>query len=152
MTLRIETPDHERTLEWINERNITFAELQSVVIQMADVAGYSMIEDLGTHVRTGQTIQSIEAVPIELSETHVAYFVGSRQRGQILRWLDKGRGEVRPKHLTKSGQLGYLRFLTYPEGLVIFTRYSRPTVGIGLIEKAANRAMARVSNIIGTKT
>ncbi len=150
MTLRIETPNHSKTMEWIMNRNITFPQLQSMIIDMADTAGYSMLEDLGSHTRTGQTIQSIESVPVELSESRVAYFVGSRSRGQILRWLDKGRGEVRPKHLTPSGKMGYLRFLTYPEGVIIFTRYSRPTIGIGLIQKAVDRAMSRVSSIIET--
>ena len=147
MELRIETPDHEHVRSWIVSKNITFPQLQSMIIQMCDVAGYSMMEDLGSHTRTGQTIRSIEAVPVELGETRVAYFVGSRIRGNQLRWLDKGRGEVRPKHLTPKGKLGYLRFITR-DGILIFTRYSRPTAGIGLINKAVTQALSRASTII----
>ncbi len=147
MSYTIETPNHGNVVYSVAQRQPTFATLQSVVNRLADVAGYSLLESMQGHNRTGLTVRSIEAWTVAMSTSSYAVAVGSRTRGMQLKWLDRGRGEVRPKHLTKSGELGYLKFVA-KDGATIFTRYCRPTQGVGLMERARGAVQAQAERIL----
>lgn len=151
LNVRIETPDTTKVVDGLEARNISFAQLEAIIQRVAMEALASMRDDLSSHVQTGLTIESTGITKVAQTTNMVSMFVGSQTRGAQLRWLDQGRGEVVPKHMTPTGKLGYLRFVLNPSGVLIFTRYARPTAGIGLIEKAASRAMSQVSNIIDSQ-
>ena len=157
MTVKIDLPDHYPSLQKVATITQAYApeSLELIAWRMARVAEDSLRTDLASHVRSGETLGSIECWLLGKSQNEASYAMGTRTRGMQLYWLDQGRREVRPKHLTKTGELGWLRWVDR-NGIVVFSQYSRPTEALGIMRRAGLDALSRASAIIeeeiGVKT
>ena len=148
MNVTIETPNHAQVIQYIQNIAATPMQLEQIVQLMAQEALRSMREDLASHSRSGATIESLETWPVTNTATSYALAVGTQTRGRQLRWLDKGRGEVRPIHLTKTGKMGFLRWLSWPSHAIVFARYARATAGLNIMQKAGALAMVQSGAIV----
>ncbi len=140
--LTISIPDHYPTLERIEAADFTPSQMLMIVQKLCVVAENSMRESLAVHTRTGATMASICSWPIMETKDDIIYGCGSLSRGAQLYWLDHGRREVRP--LVSR----YLHYFRWPEQVEVFSRYSRPTMGIELTRRAALDALSQSSSII----
>lgn len=132
-----------------NENSINIAltnilgqtDFEDIMQRIAFTALENMRESMTGHNRSSLTVESLMMWPLEQSNNQVSIAVGSQSRGQILKWLDKGRGEVRPVNRR------FLRWFTWPEHVAVFSRYSRATTGIGLMIKAGDVGITQAANI-----
>ncbi len=143
MSLTLETSNGNAVQQYIENKQVTPAQLSSIVQQLSDIAAYTILDYQKNHVRTGQTVQSIEAWMLENTGTRVSMAVGSRTRGNQLRWLDRGRAEVRPIRAKM------LRF-ALPSGIFIFTKYARATQGIGFMDAALAKVASSAPQVINS--
>ena len=125
----------------IQSINLTPEQLESFVTQVATVGLNVLLDYLQKHFRTGNTMSSVNMRFIERSPTRVTIGVGSQTRGHILRWLDRGRGEVYPVRAKR------LRWLSWPEGIVIFARHARATQPSNIMQAMAEQAMSQAPAI-----
>ena len=140
--IRITAPDHDRVLAKVEQSKITGDQLHMIVSRMCRAAEESLRGSLIEHSRTGETMASIQSWELDLSNEHVMMATGSLTRGAQLYWLDQGRREVRPVVAR------YLHYFTWPEQIEVFSRYSRATIGTGLMRRAALDALSQSSSII----
>ena len=151
MTVKIDLPDHLPALQKIAATQAAYSadSLELIAWRMATVAEDSLRTDLASHVRTGETLASIQCWLLSKSQNEVSYAMGTRTRGMQLYWLDQGRREVRP--ITARS----LRWIDR-NGMVVFSQYSRPTEALGIMRAAGLDALSRASAIIeeeiGVKT
>ena len=107
---------------------------------------YSALESLrgsmAAHSRSGLTRDSLNTWVVFSAPDSISVAAGTRSRGQILKWLDRGRGPVRPT--TRK----VLRWFTFPEHIAVFSRYARATQGTALMTKAGAEAINQAPNII----
>lgn len=147
LNIHIETPDHHHLIEQIQARQMNADKMEVVVQEIGRIAEERILDYLQGHVRTGETLSSIRTLTTMKSDAQVTVFVGTSTRGLQLRILDRGRREVYPKHLTRSGKMGWLKWLT-PEGVIVFARYSRAVAGSGIMQQAAEFAMTQAQSVI----
>jgi len=151
MTVKIDLPDHLPALQKIAATQTAYQveSLELIAWRIATVAEDSLRTDLASHVRTGETLASIQCWLLGKSQNEVSYAMGTRTRGMQLYWLDQGRREVRP--ITARS----LRWIDR-NGMVVFSQYSRPTEALGIMRAAGLDALSRASAIIeeeiGVKT
>lgn len=141
MTVTVQTPNSITVTAQLNSI-LNPVDFEDIMQRVAYSALESMRQSMQGHNRTGLTRDSLTTWGLEASPERVSVAVGSQSRGQILKWLDKGRGEVRPKNHK------YLRWFTFPEHIAVFARYARATQGIELMEKAGADAMNEAPQII----
>lgn len=140
--LHVETPTHEKVVKSIQAQSPTQAQLLSIVFEIAGVAEQQILNYMQSHFRTGATMSSIRRRIVYANALGVAVAVGSQTRGQVLRWLDLGRGEVRPLRRR------FLRYLLHPSGVVMFSKYSRATQASNIMRIAALEAVAASDSIV----
>ena len=151
MTVKIDLPDHLPALQKVATTQVAYQveSLELIAWRMARVAEDSLRTDLLMHVRTGETLGSIQCWLLGKSANEVSYAMGTRTRGMQLYWLDQGRREVRP--ITARS----LRWVDR-NGMVVFSQYSRPTEALSIMRRAGLDALSRASAIIeeeiGVKT
>jgi hypothetical protein len=141
LQLTVEAPNGQLVASQISTAQITPRMLQTYVSEVANVHQSMLLEYLGGHIRTGQTIGSIRARIVESSADRCTVAVGSQQRGFQLRILDKGRREVRPVNRK------FLRWIAHPSGVVVYSKYSRAVHGSNIMNRAAASAMSRAPEI-----
>lgn len=139
--VHIEIPDHLHVLEKLAEADFTTEQLEQVVLDMCRIGENSIREAISDHVRTGVTLASIESWLVQHDPNIVSYATGSRSRANQLYWLDQGRKEVRPVRARR------LRWID-PNGIVVFSMYSRPTVALNFMRRAGLDALSQASAII----
>jgi hypothetical protein len=141
MSFTVSTPNHNQVVSWISQSEPKIDQLRSIIMQLGDIAGTVIMDGIKGHIRTGATVESIQSWVVSSSGNDFALAVGSLNRGNQLRWLDKGRGEVRP---VKARMLRYW----LPSGAIVFSRYSRATVGIGFMAQATSRISVEAPKVI----
>jgi hypothetical protein len=117
-------------------------DLESVMQRIAYAALDSIRAGMASHSRSGLTRDSLNTWVVSVSPDFVSVAAGTRSRGQILKWLDQGRGPVRPK--TRR----VLRWFSFPEHIAVFSRYARATQGTALMTKAGVDAIGQAPAII----
>lgn len=142
-TVKIDLPDHLPALQKVAATEQAYApeSLELIAWRMARVAEDSLRTDLATHIRSGETLGSIQCWLVSKSQNEVSYAMGTRTRGMQLYWLDQGRREVRP---VKAGSLRWVD----RNGVIVFSQYSRPTEPLGIMRAAGLDALSRASAII----
>jgi len=141
MRLIIDVPDHQPVLQKLLATDLDTVKMGRFLGRLAGRAEESLRQSLRPHIRTGRTYASIESWFVNQTRLAATIAVGSRTRGQILYWLDRGRGEVRPVRAR------WLRWITR-EGIIVYAKYSRPTQPLNLMRRAALDALSQASNII----
>ena len=139
--LDVSAPYHATAVQAIQLRNITAGQLESFLTEVANADMQVLLDYLSKHVVTGETIGSIRMRLLERSNDKVSIAVGSSTRGSQLRWLDVGRKEVRPINRK------FLRWISHPSGVIIFSRYSRATQPSNIMRTAATVAMSKAPEI-----
>lgn len=142
--LRVSLPNHEYAVQQIRAEGLSAGQLESYTTEVAREAMELLLTYLGRHVRTGQTIGSIHMRLLESSADSVTVAMGTQSRGNQLRWLDKGRKAVYPIRRR------FLRFVTFPDGALVYTKMCRATVGSDIMRSSAEAAMLK-SSAIGAK-
>jgi hypothetical protein len=142
MSITITAPNQQQVVTHVLEKQVTLAQLQSIILNLAEIAHSSIMFAQQGHIRTGNTSASIEIWTVDSSGNRFAVAVGSRARGNVLHWLDRGRGEVLPK--TRK----MLRFIAYPSGQAVFTRRSRATQGLGFMAEAAAKVQTATDDAV----
>ena len=135
MDVLIDTPNHNDSIRFIEQRRMSPYQMDAAVQGMAFAALDSLRASLSSHIRTGLTTESLQIRKLGQTDSMVRYGVGTWSRGAQLYWLDQGRGEVVPKNRR------FLRFQAWPAKTWIFTKRSAPTKGIGCMARAAQAAM-----------
>ncbi|MFA5307147.1 MAG: hypothetical protein WC365_06900 [Candidatus Babeliales bacterium] len=139
--LEVSTPYHAVAVQNLQMRNITPGQLESFLTEVANADMQVLLDYLSKHIVTGETIGSIRMRLLERSNDKVSVAVGTQSRGSQLRWLDRGRGEVRPVNRK------FLRYIAHPSGVIIFSRYSRATQPSNIMQTAATTALAKAPEI-----
>ncbi len=142
VNILITTPNHSQAVQDVQLHDPSPDVMENVLQQVARVAEESLLNYLQGHIRTAQTMSSIRLQTTEKSLNTVSVSVGSVGRGAQLRWLDKGRGEVYPIRAKK------LRWISYPEGVVVYAMHSRATQASGCMKNAGDEAIARIGSIL----
>jgi hypothetical protein len=137
----IQTPD---TTQLISQLNTVLSpiDLETAMQRIAYAALDSIRAGMAAHSRSGLTRDSLNTWIVSTSPDSVSVATGTQSRGQILKWLDRGRGPVRPT--TRK----VLRWFTFPEHIAVFARYARATQGTALMTKAGVDAINQAPNII----
>jgi hypothetical protein len=120
------------------DRVLGQADFEAIMQRVAYTALESMRQSMQGHNRSSLTVESLETWLLESTPEIISIAVGTRTRGNVLHWLDKGRGEVRPKNRQS------LRWFTFPEHVAVFAKYARATKGIELMAKAGATAINEV--------
>lgn len=144
LEITVLTPDYQEAMAWTKAVGITPEKLHQLIQTVALKVETKLKEILhmDTKDATGATAASIETWALRISETIVSYKVGSRTRGHILRWLDKGRGWVYPVRA---------RALWIKKGRVeppIFRAYARPSPPLHVLHRAASYVFSNMDQII----
>ena len=139
--LEVSAPNHAVAVQAIQARNITPGQLESFLTEVANADMQVLLDYLSKHIVTGETIGSIRMRLLERSNDKVTVAVGTQTRGSQLRWLDVGRKEVRPINRK------FLRWISHPSGVIIFSRYSRATQPSNIMRTAATVAMSKAPEI-----
>jgi len=137
------TPDHQEVMSWIQRRVVTVDQLERIIRKLAlqaEAAMKEIIHEETSPEATGLTAASIETWPRESSSVTVSYWVGSRTRGHILRWLDLGRDWVYPVRARA------LRF--WIRGEKVFAMYARPTQPLRILLKTVSRVWDNLDQIV----
>jgi hypothetical protein len=134
MDVIIETPTHNDSILFIEQRRMSPYQMDTAVQGMAFAALNSLRTSLSSHIRTGLTTESLQIRKLGQTDSIVRYGVGTWSRGAQLYWLDQGRGEVTPKNRK------YLKFQTWPAKTWIYAKRARATKGIGCMAQAAEKA------------
>ena len=142
VSIQITIPDHYPTLAKVWATDITTEQLDQIVFKVANIAAESIRGEVAMHSRTGETLRSITTWPLGAIADGIGYAAGSMTRGAQLYWLDAGRREVRP--VTAR----FLHYFTWPEQVEVFSRYSAPTMPLGIMRRAGLDALAQSSSII----
>ncbi|MFA5307668.1 MAG: hypothetical protein WC365_09525 [Candidatus Babeliales bacterium] len=142
MQFIIEAPYHQAAVNNLQMQIITPNQLQAFVEYLANANMQVLLDYLGKHVRTGETIGSIRMRLIESGGDRVTVGVGSYGRGFQLRVLDRGRREIFP--INKK----FLRWIAWPSGAIVFARHARATQGSGIMKTAANVAISKIPEAI----
>lgn len=142
MEIRVELLNHEETIEWVNDKEVTGEKLHRIIRQLALEGESSLKKILNTRLKepTGATAASVEAWGLEVGTERVSYAVGSRARGKILRWLDRGRGPVYPIRAK------VLRFWINKQK--IFAAHVGPAPALNVMHEAATEAMGKLDQIV----
>jgi hypothetical protein len=130
LNLNFDFPDHDKVsgkLDSILQQN----SFELIVQSAANKTLEEIKTALTPHSRTGETIASVHAWEITKTNTVIKIGVGSQSRGQILKWLDQGRGPVKPVNRK------CLRWLTHPDQVVVFAKYARATKALNFMQPAA---------------
>jgi len=137
----IQTPD---TVQLISQLNTVLSpmDLETAMHRIAYSALESLRGSMAAHSRSGLTRDSLNTWIISSAPDSISVAAGTRSRGQILKWLDQGRGPVRPT--TRK----VLRWFTFPEHIAVFSRYARATQGTALMTKAGADAIDQAPQII----
>jgi len=151
LQIRVECPNHDNAIRWVEHKNITLPQMDMIIQRLALKAEAALRSILQTETfGTGATAGSIETWKDSMSATHVSYKVGSRMRGNILFWLDQGRGWVYPlgtgMRRLYGQRLGVLRF--EKNGEIVYTMYSRPAPAKYVMMRAATVAFAELDQIV----
>lgn len=154
VVITADTPNADEVLRWISSKEVTGDKLHNIVRSLA-LEGESALKQIlhsATRVSqrggypslppTGATAASIEAWPLQVSDEMVSYAVGSRTRGQILMWLDRGRGWVYPR---KGRALWIKKGRVEPP---IFRAYARPSPALYVMSRSAHLAMSKMEEIL----
>jgi hypothetical protein len=116
---------------------------QEVGRAMEDSTGIALdaVHDLTPVGRTGQLYGS------ERGQS-TAYFAELEGRvytdESYAPYVEEGHSEITPKHLTKKGQPGFLRFRPRGSAQYVFTRRVRPVAGVHMFRRGLEMALPRV--------
>jgi hypothetical protein len=138
LQISITVPGHEANVSNIQSTNMTAQQLYDFLYKVCMEDHRVLKAYIAQHTRTGATINSIVILVREQSGDRVVMTVGSETRGNILRFLDKGRKDVYPINRK------FLRWLTFPEGVVVFSKHSRAVPPSNIMKTAANAAVAKI--------
>ena len=139
--IRFIAPRMEDFVRQVKAENITPDKVERIARLLALEAERAMKTELSNYVRTGLTRASIESWPLTITPVMAAYAVGSRTRGHILYWLDRGRGWVFPVKRRALRWIGR-------GGEVVFSRYSRPSQPQFIFEKVRAWVQSQVDKIV----
>jgi hypothetical protein len=132
-----EFPNHEQVINRL-DRILPYTSFEAIIQTAAKTAEQTIKQSLNSHNRTGETSDSVTTWTITKSDQVITLAVGSQTRGNILRWLDKGRGPVKPVNRKA------LRWLTHPDQVVVFAKYSRATKALNIMQPAAAAGLTQV--------
>lgn len=141
--IQVHCPDHEDCMRWIEMTKMDMNKLDRVIHRAALENEGTMKEIVHRDVSpeaTGMTAASIETWLLMMTENIVSYAVGSRSRGHILRWLDRGRSWVYPVRARA------LRF--WKGGKKIFAMYARPSPALNILYRSAQLVWSRLDQIV----
>jgi hypothetical protein len=138
MDITLSFPDHEQVINVLNSK-LNSADFEAIINAGAFHALESVRNVLRSHVRTGETLESVTTWKITDTPQVLSIAVGSQTRGQILKWLNNGRGPVRPKNKK------CLRWLTFPDQIVVFAKYARATKPLKFMEPAGETALNKAA-------
>jgi hypothetical protein len=141
MDIVIQTPDTTQLISQL-DTVLSAEDLEAVMLRVAYAALESMRNSMLGHSRTGLTRNSLNSWLVSSAPGTVSVAAGTQCRGSFLRWLDVGRGAVRPKNRK------VLRWFTFPEHIAVFARYARATQGTALMAKAGADAIDQAPQII----
>jgi len=142
MPLKIEVEGDREVKEFIHKANVSGEKLARIMKLIAIVCEKQIKTLLTRHVRTGLTRASIESRILTETENEVVVAVGSWRRASQLRWLDRGRREVRP--VTRRA----LRWWTWPGREKVFAMRARATSALNVLRQAALHAWALAEQIV----
>jgi hypothetical protein len=125
-----EFPSHEQVTGKL-DLILTKTRFETIIQTGANAALQSIKTVLSSHSRTGETLASLQVWTITNSDEAISLAIGSQKRGNILKWLDQGRGPVKPVNRKA------LRWLTHPDQVVIFAKYARATKALNFMSPAA---------------
>lgn len=148
VTIRTNYQDH---LRWVSLLEVKGEKLHRITQELALEFERALKEIVHQDTKrpTGATAASIESWPLSVTIDHVRYAVGSKSRGHVLRWLDRGRREVRPKRIRSARDPRFraaLRFVI--EGQVFFRYYVRPSPPLFLMYRSAQMALSKMEEIV----
>lgn len=138
MEIQVSVPYHDAVKNQIATRNMSPQQLEGFLLEIGNANMQTLLDYLSKHMVTGQTFSSIQIRTLERTRDRVTIAVGTQSRGRELRFLDKGRREVRP--INKR----FLRWVAHPSGAIVFSRYSRATQPSNIMKTAANVAITKI--------
>ena len=138
VTVRTNKDEH---LRWVDSIDLRGEKLHRIARELSMEFERALKEMLHADTKhaTGATAASVESWELMVTAEHVRMAIGSRTRGNVLRWLDRGRGWVYPKSALA------LRF--WIEGQKIFSMYSRPSPPLFVMYRAAQIAFSKLEEI-----
>lgn len=147
VTVRTNYQEH---LRWVDSIDLRGEKLHRIARELAMEFERALKEILHADTKhaTGATAASVESWELMVTAEHVRMAIGSRTRGHILRWLDRGRGEVRPKTVMSRHNPRFRAALKFIIEGEIFFRYSvRPSPPLFVMYRAAQIAFSKLDEI-----
>lgn len=139
--IKVETPDSEEVQRWLIKTVNPEPSIRPIANRIGLETEGIMKEMVQTSTKTGgQTAASIRWWDVDTSKDLITIAVGSRIRGHILRWLDKGRGIIIPKYR------GALRF--WIKGQKIFSMRSKRAPAKDIFFKRLEKLHSRIEKIV----
>jgi len=142
MRIAVHAPDHNDVLGWVDTSKVDIDKIDRITHRVGLEAEGAMKSIVHTDTKdaTGLTAASIETWLLSRTDNEVSYMVGSQVRGHILRWLDVGRGWVRPVRARA------LRF--WIRGQKVFAQYARPSPALNILFRSASWVWSNLDQIV----
>lgn len=147
----INLPNHDNWMAAVSSINPEGDKLNRIGKTLALHAESAMKEMIMKDSKhpTGKTAASIEFKTAEIGQNRVVYHVGSWSRGFILKMIDRGRGEVKPTHLRRTGGMGALKFkIGGAGGVTVFRQSAKPAPGKNYLARAMQITLSKLDNIV----
>lgn len=142
-TVKVETPNHDEVETWIKRTVIPDDKVIPLAQKLGEIGAKTMrriFRQTTKFKNRNRTVRTIRWWWLTKWRSMSIIGIGSKSRGDVLRWQDRGRGEVRP---VKAPCLHY--WIGNEE---IFSMYSRPASAKFIFAKTLNSIKSRINQII----